>query len=108
MEAQARPSLPAQLHSLAAMAGLLERLERQPGSASAEQYRGVVRQVTGLLQQAEPGPALDLLLQHAPAAAQIYENLNYQHAGLCRSPLESSLNAEMAAQALIQRVRRGG
>ncbi len=107
MQAQARPSLPPQLHSLAAMAGLLERLERQPGSASAEQYRGVVRQVTELLQQAEPGPGLELLLSHAPATAQLYENLNYQHAGLCRSPLEASLSAELAAQAAIERARAG-
>ncbi len=105
MQAQARPSFPASLHALAAMAGLLERLERQPGGASAEQYRGVVRQVNELLRQAEPGPALDQLLAAAPATATLYENLNYQHAGLCRQPLEAALNAEMAAQAAIERAR---
>jgi hypothetical protein len=33
-------------------------------------------------------------------------NLQYQHAGLCRSPLEPSLNAELAARAAIDAARR--
>ena len=37
-------TFPAALHDLAAMAALLERLERQPRAASAEQYRHVVPQ----------------------------------------------------------------
>lgn len=105
MQTEARPSFPARLQALAAMAGLLERLERQPSGASAEQYRGVVRQVTELLREAEPGPALDALLGAVPAAATLYENLHYPHAGLVRSPLEPALNAELAAQAAIARAR---
>jgi len=97
---------PASLQTLAAMAGLLERLERQPSSASAEQYQGVVRQVNTLLQEAEPGAQLDALLRVAPATAELYENLRYQHAGLCRSPLEAALNAELATTAALRRYRQ--
>jgi hypothetical protein len=107
MQADTHIRLPGRLHALAAMALLLERLERQPRSASAEQYRGVVAQINTLLAAAEPGEALDALLKAAPATAELYENLIYAHAGLCRSPLEASLNAELAAAAVLNKVRRG-
>lgn len=97
--------LPASLQVLAAMGALLERLERQPRQASADQYRGVVQQITQLLGQAEPGPALDALLAALPATAELYENLQYRHAGLCRSPLEAALNAELAASAALAKLR---
>jgi hypothetical protein len=108
MQAHTRHPLPARLHSLAAMAGLLERLENQPSSASAEQYRSVARQVAALLAQAEPDEHLNALLAAAPATAELYENLRYSAAGLCRAPLETALNAELAATAAIARARRAG
>lgn len=85
------------------MAILLERLERQPRAASAEQYRDVVVRMGQLLAEAEPGDALNALLAVAPATAEIYENQQYAHAGLCRSPLDASLAAEKAAVAAIAR-----
>lgn len=97
--------LPARLHALAAMAALLERLERQPRSASAEQFRGVVQQIRELLVEAEGDESLPALLAIAPATAELYENLHYEHAGLCRSPLEDALNAELAASATIRAAR---
>jgi len=109
MQADARPTQTATLRDLAAMAALLERLERDPhayAGASAEQYREVARQVNELLGQVEPGPAFDLLLGAAPHTAELYENLQYAHAGLVRSPLEAALNAEMAAHAAITKARR--
>ena len=112
MNTQARSSLPAGLHDLAAMASLLERLEHGPrngqgaSAASAEQYLHVVQQVDTLLGRAEPGVALDALLAAAPATAQIYENRQYAVAGLCRSPLDAALEAELAAKAAIEKARR--
>ncbi|KPF50582.1 hypothetical protein D621_13070 [beta proteobacterium AAP51] len=101
--------LPARLHSLAAMAGLLERLEAAPGKqaagASAEQYRSVARRVSELLEQAVPDAELQRLLQMAPHTAALYENLRYGLAGLCLQPLDSALKAEMAASAAIARAR---
>jgi hypothetical protein len=97
--------LPARLNSLAVMAGLLERLDHQRSTASAEQYRGVARQVSTLLAQAEPDEHLRALLNVAPASAMLYENLRYEVAGLCRAPLEKALNAELAATAAIQKAR---
>lgn len=93
--------LPVGLQSLAGMGILLERLERLPRTASASQYRDVVVQIQGLLSEAEPGVAFDALLASLPATAELYENLNYAHAGLCLSPLEAALSAEVAARAAI-------
>jgi len=108
MSTQTRRELPARLHTLAAMASLLERLEQTPATAtgaSAEQYRGVARQVTSLLALAEPDEHLHALLNAAPNTAELYENMRYDIAGLCRTPLQAALKAEMDAAALIKRLR---
>jgi hypothetical protein len=100
-------TLPARLNSLAAMAGLLERLDSHRSTASAEQYRSVARQVSSLLAQAEPDEHLRALLNAAPASAELYENLRYDVAGLVRAPLEKALNAELAATAALRKARLG-
>jgi hypothetical protein len=97
---------PTRLSDLAALAALLERIERQPGATSPAQYREVARRIEALLAAAEPGPALDALLAIAPATALLYENLHYGHAGLCRSPLEAALGAEVETAHTIERARR--
>ncbi len=107
MHSESTHTLPARLHTLAAMASLLERLEQAPTTASAEQYLGVARQVRVLLAQAEPDKHLHLLLNVAPHTAELYENLRYEAAGLCRAPLEVALNAELAAAAAIKKARQG-
>ena len=105
------PRLPERLQSLATLAALLERLEHQPhepgapGLASADQFRAVARQIAMLLEQAEPGVMLDAVLAAAPATAEIYENMRYAQAGLCRTSLETALNAELAAATAISRAR---
>ncbi len=91
-------------HTLAA---LLERLENSRVAVGADQYRSVVTHLVDELAAVEPGEALKSLLDAHPAASQVYENLNYQHAGLCRSSLEFSLAAEMQAKEIIERVKRG-
>jgi hypothetical protein len=106
MEQTGQRTFPTALTELAATAVLLERLERQPRKASAQQYREVVQRVSRMLADAEPGTALDALLGAAPATAELYENLQYAHAGLCRSPLDAATAAEQEAAAAIARARR--
>jgi len=89
------------------LAELLERLERSAAPVGAEQYRSVVQHLVEELAEVQPDPALSALLDAHPAAAELYENVNYRHAGLCRSPLEFSLNAEMRAKEIIARAMRG-
>jgi DNA-directed RNA polymerase specialized sigma24 family protein len=47
--------------------------------------------------------ALGALLDTHPAAAELYENVNYQYAGLCRSALDASLAAEQLAKEALNR-----
>ena len=87
------------------LARLLEQLERTPGAIHPEQYRSVVSHLVRELESVEHDETLRKLLDVFPAASQLYENLNYASAGLCRSPLDASLNAERAARSVLDRAR---
>jgi hypothetical protein len=89
------------------LASLLERMERSQQSFDAGQYRSVVKRLAEALADAKPGDALGELLESHPAAAQVYENIYYQYAGLCRSALDPALAAENEVRQLIDRVKRG-
>lgn len=85
------------------LARLLDRLEGSATPVDPGQYRSVVKRLSQELEATEPGPLLKALLAEHPAAAALYENLNYQHAGLVRAPLELSLSSELAAKDVIAR-----
>nr|WP_172843917.1 hypothetical protein [Variovorax sp. HW608] len=90
------------------LAQLLERLEHSPVPVGAEQYRSVVMHLVDEFRDVEPGAQLGQLLDAYPAAAEVYENMFYQHAGLCRSGLDASLGAELAARKAIERAMGHG
>jgi hypothetical protein len=92
--------------NLVMLARMLERLDRSAVAVDAGQYRTLVACVAAELQAMPQDPALEAVLDAFPALAQLYENLNYQHAGLCRAPLEKALAAEIAARAAIDGARR--
>jgi hypothetical protein len=87
------------------LAELLQRVEAATTSIGPGQYRHLVLHLGQLLDSLPPGEPLQRLLATFPAAATVYENLHYGHAGLCRAPLEQSLNSELAARQLIERVQ---
>ena len=89
------------------LAQLLERLDRSAVPVGAEQYLSVVRHLAEEIEELQSDAGLTKLLDAFPATAELYENLNYQHAGLCRSPLDLSLDAELRARKAIERARRG-
>jgi hypothetical protein len=95
------PPQPADLTVIHTLAALLERLDRSAVPVGADQYRAVVSHLAEEFAQAEPDVRLRALLDTHPAAAELYENLNYQHAGLCRSPLAAAASAELAAREAI-------
>jgi hypothetical protein len=88
------------------LAELLERLERSTAPVGAGQYQLVVQRLQAQLLDAQPSYALQALLETHPAAAELYENVNYQHAGLCRSSLDASAAAEQQARAWIAQARQ--
>lgn len=97
-------ALPVELLSLVRLAHLLQGVEHQ--TVDPHQYRLLVEKLSAELRQHQAHPALPTLLDHFPAASELYENLQYAHAGLCRAPLEASLQSELAARELLARVSR--
>ena len=90
----------------ALLAGLLERLEAG-NHADAAQYRDVVARLAQELGSLPHDASLEALLNASPAAATVYENLNYENAGLCRSLLDAAADSELQARDLLARMRRG-
>jgi hypothetical protein len=99
-QAPARPPV------VVTLAHLLERLEHSPEPVDPAQYRSVVLHLVQEFESVKPGKTLDAVLDSYPSAAELYENLRYQHAGLCRSALEFSMSAEMQARDVIDKARR--
>ena len=88
------------------LAQLLERLEHSKVPVDPVQYRAIVTHLVNEFADVSPGEGLRSLLDNHPAAAEVYENLNYAVAGLCRSPLDISLAAEQLAKEAIKSAMR--
>ncbi|MCK9515999.1 MAG: hypothetical protein WCZ18_02340 [Ottowia sp.] len=86
------------------VAQLLERLDASRQPVDAHQYRTVALRLAEFMQ--DPDIDWEPLLEHSPAAAMVYENLHYANAGLCRSPLTLSAEAELAARDIMDAARR--
>lgn len=85
------------------LAQLLERLDHSAVPVGADQYRSVVMHLVHEFADLAPNVALGPLLDSYPAAAEVYENLQYPHAGLCRSGLDAAMAAELRAKEAIAR-----
>ncbi|MFN4115469.1 MAG: hypothetical protein ACK4F7_03090 [Inhella sp.] len=96
-----------ELLGVARLAQLLEAVERS-GNLDAVQYRALVKRLQQALQAVASHAGLGALLDHFPAASQVYENLQYEVAGLCRAPLDAAVSTETAARELIARARVAG
>ncbi|HJV63550.1 MAG TPA: hypothetical protein VJ743_21550 [Albitalea sp.] len=106
MNATSPNTLPDRLKVVLTLAHVLQRLERGAGPVGADQYRSVAVRLSEELGRQPADAALQAILDAHPAAAEVYENLNYRHAGLCRAPLERALTAELRAREAIQRAAR--
>ncbi len=87
------------------LASLLERIEHSTVPVGAAQYRSIVSHLRAELADVTAGNELALLLERFPATAELYENLHYEQAGLCRSDLETATRAELAARRAIAQAR---
>lgn len=94
--------LPATLQNLANLSALLERIERGQRAPDPAQYRQLVDHIVGEIQLRSNDVALPQLLACFPATAELYENLRYDVAGLCLSPLEQSVDAERMTRQFLQ------
>lgn len=102
MNTPTKQSLP---RTAALLAGLLERLEAG-NHADAAQYREVAARLSRELASLPRDRSLEALLSASPAATTVYENLRYEHAGLCRSLLDDAAASEVLALEAIARARQ--
>lgn len=89
----------------AVLAGLLQRLESR-ASIDPAAYRQLVGQLAMALDRVEEPSVLDAVLHAFPAAADLYENMRYEHAGLCRADMELSMDTERRAREVLERSMR--
>jgi hypothetical protein len=96
-----------QSKNLVALAASLERLERSPEAVDPDRFREMVERLKAELAEAQPGAHLDAVLATFASTAELYENMNYEHAGLCRSDLDAALKSEIRARQAIAAARSG-
>ncbi|HYD74978.1 hypothetical protein [Ramlibacter sp.] len=89
--------------NLVTLVQVLRKLERSRVPLDPEQYRSVVTRIQDELRNHPRDAGLEALLAAVPELAELYENLNYELAGLCRSPLEVAVGAEQQAREAIAR-----
>ena len=94
------------LHTIAALAELLECVESGTAQASADGYRLLVQRLQVGLSQDLPADILLSLLDQYPETSQVFENMHYQHSGLFRAPLDRSVSSELLARQILARVSR--
>jgi len=97
--------LPERLAVAFTLAHLLQRLEGSATPVAPEQYKSVAARLSDELSRLTMDDDLRAVLNTFPAAAELYENINYQHAGLVRAPLEASLASEMKAKDVLAKMR---
>jgi hypothetical protein len=107
MSASNADSIRTRLETVIALAHLLERFERSTAAASADQYRLVVSRLKAALSKDLPDDALQPVLNAHPAAAELYENMHYEHSGLSRSSLDRSVSSEMLTAQVLARLSKG-
>jgi hypothetical protein len=91
--------------NLVALARMLERLERRTTPVDADQFRTVIDRLKAELAAATHDAALEVVLATFPSTAELYENMQYEHAGLCRTPLDAAAAAEIEARRVIDTAR---
>ncbi len=95
---------PERLRVAVMLSQLLAHLEVKGQPGGADQYRSVVRHLVEELDRLADDDALPLLLSTFPATAELYENQHYHLAGLCRSPMDLALSAELRARDALRRI----
>lgn len=102
------PEAASRLGVVALLGRLLQRLEQQPRGFAPQQYRAVAQRLAQALAEVpgdrESRRALQALMAAMPAVSEVYENLHYGHAGLCREPLMAAARAEVATRELLARL----
>lgn len=92
--------------ALVSFAGLLQRFDSGAIAFNAAQYQAVVKRLKSAMRSNVDPATLQSVLDAHPAAAELYENLHYEAAGLSRTPLDLSVSSERRAAEAIARWQR--
>lgn len=98
--------LPPHLTVVFTLSRLLQRMELSSEPVDPRQYLSVAQRLAGELAVVETDASLAAILHAHPSAAELYENLHYAHAGLCRAPLDAAAESEIEARELLARLGR--
>ena len=91
--------------ALVRLATVLQHFDSGRLPFDPSQYHSIAKQLTTALRRNDGSPALQAVLAASPVAAELYENLHYDQAGLARSPLDQAVAAELEATHLLARLR---
>ncbi|MGB7301360.1 MAG: hypothetical protein WA888_10685 [Burkholderiaceae bacterium] len=94
-----------QFNVLGLLCGTLQHLESLGSSIDPKQFKLVVTRLTDMLATVNVDDDVRGLLALYPAAAELYENLQYSRDGLCLHAPEVAAQTERAAQQVIATVR---
>ncbi len=83
------------------LAAMLQKLEMSAVPVDPAQYRSVANRLATVLASIPLDAKIDQILSAYPSAAELYENIQYEHAGLCRSPLEASVSSEQFTRKML-------
>jgi hypothetical protein len=92
--------------ALIALAQLFDRIEHCGTAPDPAQYQAVVARLQRALADPVPQEVLDAVLARHGAAAELYENMHYEQAGLSRASLDLSVSSEMLASQTLARIAR--
>jgi hypothetical protein len=92
--------------ALVRLATVLQHFDSGHLPFDASQYQAIAKQLAAALRRNAGSPALQAVLDASPVAAELYENLHYEQAGLARSPLEQAVSAELEATQVLARLKR--
>ena len=95
----------AQLEAVISFGRIMERIDRSAAPFSADQYQVVVSRLKTALSRDLPEAALDAILELLPAAADVFENMHYEHSGLSRSSLERSAASEVLTAKVLAKAK---
>ncbi len=94
----------AELQPIATLAKLLQTIENGGYEGHAAQYQHVAGQLTALLSDVEPDAVLYSIFNAFPSAGELYENVRYEHAGLCLHDIDAAILAETRTTELLKGV----
>lgn len=103
--AREQPGQESGWQALASLCAALQLLESGARGIDPDQYQLIVQKISRVLLASPVDAGAMTILKHYPAAAELYENLNYWQGGLVLHDPKRARRAARAARQAIDAVR---